>query len=136
MKSCRTNIGVLVVSLATLATTANARTLGQKAQAMIEALLAPPTIKTEPGVSRQNADPARQALRPTLFMLPRGDAAWINDDGRAIGDHGSRISAIKAEGKISVLMGADKLLPVLVACNSDLGIAFKYHEAWVKESFA
>jgi hypothetical protein len=36
----------------------------------------------------------------------------LNDDGKATDGHGSRLLSISTEGKISVLMGADTMLPV------------------------
>jgi hypothetical protein len=111
MKFCRTIVGVVLVSFALIATTAHARPIGHEAQAVIDTILAPPTIKAEAGFTVKMLIPPGELYDP-LFMLPRGDAVWMNDDGRAIGDHGSRILAITPEGKISVLMGTDKLLPV------------------------
>src|SRR5579859_7206752 len=99
------------LNLATLATTAHARPLGKEAQAVINTILAPPTIKTEAGFSATLLIPPGELYDP-LFMLPRGDGVWMNDDGRALGDHGSRMLAIAPDGTIAVLMGADKLLPV------------------------
>jgi hypothetical protein len=37
----------------------------------------------------------------------------MNDDGKAIGDHGGRILSITPQGEISVVMDADQLLPIL-----------------------
>jgi hypothetical protein len=111
MKFCRTIVGVACVVIALIATGADARPIGHEAQTVINTLLAPPTIKAEAGFSATLLIPPGELYDP-LFMLPHGEGVWMNDDGRAIGEHGSRILAITADGKIAVLMGADKLLPV------------------------
>jgi hypothetical protein len=45
-------------------------------------------------------------------MLPRGDVVWFNDDGGEEDEKGSRLLTLDANGKISVLAGLGKLLPV------------------------
>ena len=93
-------------ALVTLAPCAIARPLGHEAQAVVDTLLAPPTIKPEAGFTAKMLIPPGELYDP-LFMLPRGDKVWMNDDGRATDGHGSRILAITPEGKIAVLMGAE-----------------------------
>jgi hypothetical protein len=87
-----------------------AHPMGHEAQAVIDRLLAPPTITAEPGFSATLLVPPGELYDP-LFMVPRGDTVWMNDDGREIGAHGSRILEFTLKGKISVLIDADKLLP-------------------------
>ena len=111
MKFWRTIIGTALVSLALIATAAQARTIGHEAQAVIDTFLAPPTIKPEAGFTAQLLIPPGELYDP-LFMLPHGDAVWMNDDGKATDGHGSRLLAISPDGKISVLMGPAKLLLV------------------------
>jgi hypothetical protein len=48
-------------------------------------------------------------LYDPLLMLTHGDGVWMNDDGRATDGHASRLLAVSPAGKISVLIGADKL---------------------------
>jgi hypothetical protein len=97
--------------VACLAAAASARPLGHEAQLVIDRLLAPPSIKTESGFDARLLVPPGELYDP-LFMVPRGDAVWINDDGKATDGHGSRLLALSLDGKISTLVGADKLLPV------------------------
>jgi hypothetical protein len=85
--------------------------IGHEAQSVINELLAPPTIRAEAGFSAMMLVPPGEFYDP-LFMVPRGDSVWMNDDGKAIDGHGSRLLSVSCDGKISVLMGADKLLPV------------------------
>jgi len=111
MKFSRTIVRTALVCLALIATTAEARPLGHEAQAVIDTLLAPPTIKVEAGFRAKMLIPPGELYDP-LFMLPHGDVVWMNDDGRATDGHGSRLLAITPEGKISVLRGPEKLLLV------------------------
>ncbi|MGH7837751.1 MAG: hypothetical protein ACREQC_08005, partial [Candidatus Binataceae bacterium] len=96
---------------ALLATSSSARPLGHEAQIVIDTILAVPPIKAAAGFSARMLEPPGELYDP-LFMLTHGDGVWINDDGRATDGHGSRLLAISSAGKITVLMGADKLLPV------------------------
>ncbi len=57
------------------------------------------------------------ALYDPLVMHPMGDTVWLNDDGKetenAQGEHkGSRLMAVDHEGRVSVLVDADKLAPI------------------------
>jgi len=90
---------------------AYARPLGHEAQAVINVLLAAPEVKTESGFNATMVIAPGELYDP-LFMEPHGNVVWMNDDGRATDGHGSRLLATDPDGKISVLMGADKLLPV------------------------
>jgi hypothetical protein len=99
---------------------ASARPLGHEAQSVIDALLATPTIKAEPGFR------AKMFIRPgelydPLFMVPRGNTILMNDDGKAIGDHGGRILSITPQGRISVVMDADQLLPIVALDEAPRG---------------
>jgi hypothetical protein len=86
--------------------------LGHEAQLVVNRLLAPPSISTEPGFTARLLVPPGELYDP-LFMVPRGNnTVWMNDDGKEIGPHGSRILEFSLDGKFSVLVGADKLLPV------------------------
>jgi hypothetical protein len=111
MKSCSITIGVVLASLATLVTTASAWLLGQEAQAVIEALLAAPTIKPEAGFRAKMLIQPGELYDP-LFPVPQGATILMNDDGIATDGHGSRILAITLDGKISILVGAEKLTPI------------------------
>jgi hypothetical protein len=94
-----------------IAMSASARPLGHEAQIVIDTLLAVPTTKPEPGFNAKMIEVPGELYDP-LFMVTHGDGVWINDDGRATDGHGSRLLAISRAGKITVLMGADKMTPV------------------------
>jgi hypothetical protein len=100
-----------VAILIFLAPAVSARQLGREAQLVIDTLLAPPTIKAEAGFSAKLLQPPGELYDP-LFMVPHADKVWMNDDGKAVDGHGSRLLAISPDGSISVLMGANTMLPV------------------------
>jgi hypothetical protein len=100
-----------LVIIAQAAAGASALPLGHEAQSVVNRLLAPPTIKAEAGFSARVLVPPGEFYDP-LFMVPRENAVWMNDDGKAIDGHGSRLLSVSHDGKISVLLGPDKLLPV------------------------
>jgi hypothetical protein len=105
---------ITVQSLAIIACAAAvARALppGHEAQLVVDQLLAPPAIKAEEGFSARVLVPPGEFYDP-LFMVQRGDSVWMNDDGKATDGHGSRLLSVSHDGRISVLIGADKLLPV------------------------
>lgn len=85
--------------------------LAEELQKLIDRLLAPPTIQVESGFTARVLVPPGQLYDP-LFMLPRDDAVWMNDDGGEEKDRGSRILSVNGEGEVSVLAGIGKLSPV------------------------
>jgi hypothetical protein len=113
MNAARTTklIMPLLAIIGCVAAAAAASQPGTEAQLVIGRLLAVPVIKAEPGFSAKLLVSPGELYDP-LFMVPRGNAVWMNDDGKASDDHGSRVLALSLDGKISVLMGSDKLLPV------------------------
>jgi hypothetical protein len=78
---------------------------------VVDSLLARPAIKTEAGFSTKMLVAPGELYDP-LFMVRHDASVWMNDDGKATDGHGSRILSISPDGKISTLIGADKLLPV------------------------
>ncbi|MBV8775176.1 MAG: hypothetical protein JO166_23000 [Deltaproteobacteria bacterium] len=104
-----TALGLTIIAYA--AAGAFALQLGHEAQSVVDRLLAPPTIRAEAGFNAKMLVPPGEFYDP-LFMVPRGDSVWMNDDGKATDGHGSRLLSVWHDGKISVLLGADKLLPV------------------------
>jgi hypothetical protein len=74
-------------------------------------LLAPPKLVAEAGFSARLLIPPGQLYDP-LWMLPRGNVVWINDDGGEENEKGSRLLALDAKGKTSTLVDLGKLLPV------------------------
>ncbi len=86
-------------------------TADDEAQRLTKRLLTPPKITTEAGWhAKLLIGPGR--LYDPLWMLPRGDEVWLNDDGGEENEKGSRLLAISGNGKIRELAGLGKLLPV------------------------
>ncbi len=83
-----------------------------KLKDLVDRLLAPPVIQAEAGFTAKVLIPPGQLYDP-LIMLPRGPVTWLNDDGGEEKDKGSRLLAISAAGKISVLADIGKLLPTV-----------------------
>jgi hypothetical protein len=106
------NIALAIVFEIVMIAGADARPLGHEAHAVIDRLLAVPVIRPEPGFSAKMLIPPGELYDP-LFMVPRGATILMNDDGKATDGHGSRVLSVTPEGKISVLMDADQLLPVI-----------------------
>ena len=94
------------------ACSATAKPLGREAQRIVDALLAPPVIKAEPGFRATLLTPPGELYDP-MFLIPRAKGAWVDDDGKAVGEHGSRIVAVAPNGAVSILVDADKLLPAV-----------------------
>jgi hypothetical protein len=101
----------LMMTATLMAVSSTAHPIGHEAQLVIGRMLASPSIKPEAGFTAKLLIPPGELYDP-LFMEPRGNAVWLNDDGKAADGHGSRLLSISTEGKISVLMGADTMLPV------------------------
>jgi len=101
----------LLAIIGCVAAAATASAVGREAQLVISRLLAPPVIKAEPRFNAKLLVPPGELYDP-LFMVPRGDTVWMNDDGKATDGHGSRVLSLSLDGKVSLLIGADKLLPV------------------------
>ena len=78
---------------------------------LMDRLLAPPAIRVEAGFTASVLVPPGYLYDP-LFMLPRGQGVWINDDGGEEGEKGSRILSIDEKGAVSVLASLGKLVPV------------------------
>ncbi len=74
-------------------------------------LLSSPKLTAAAGFSVKLFVPPGQLYDP-LWMLPQGNVVWINDDGGEENEKGSRLLALDAKGKISVLADLGKLLPV------------------------
>jgi hypothetical protein len=102
---------VILMPLALMARAGTARPAGNEAQSVIGRVLASPVIKPEDGFRAKLLIPPGELYDP-LFMVPHGKAVWMNDDGKATDGHGSRLLSVSMEGKISVLMGAERLVPV------------------------
>ncbi|MEC9248888.1 MAG: hypothetical protein VX986_07695, partial [Pseudomonadota bacterium] len=51
-------------------------------------------------------------LYDPLVMREMAGNVWINDDGKEEGQKGSRMVAVDSQGKVTVLVDADKLVPI------------------------
>ncbi|MBI2802169.1 MAG: hypothetical protein HYX63_18120 [Gammaproteobacteria bacterium] len=87
-------------------------TTAENPQDRLSRLLMPPVITAAPGFMANVLIPPGQLYDP-LIMLPVGDAIWLNDDGGEEEDKGSRLLALGATGKITVLADIGKLLPTV-----------------------
>ena len=101
----------VVMSVAVSGTLISAALAVDEAKKVVDRLLAPPTIKTESSFTAKVLVPPGQLYDP-LFMVPRGAGVWLNDDGGEEQDKGSRLLSIDGRGKVSVLAGIGKLVPV------------------------
>ncbi len=92
----------------------SAAAAGNEADAVIKRLLAPPQIQTAQGFSARVVVPPGELYDP-LFMVPRGGAVWLNDDGGEQDGNGGRIVSIAPRtGKVTVLVGPpSKILPTV-----------------------
>lgn len=78
---------------------------------LVDRLLAPPKIETQAGFTAKVLVPPGQFYDP-LFVLARDGALWLNDDGPEQGEKGGRLLSVDEAGKVSVVAGIGKLLPV------------------------
>jgi hypothetical protein len=83
---------------------------GAEANRVVGRLLAAPHIATAPGFTARMLVPPGQLYDP-LQMVPHGDQVWVNDDGGEAGEGGGRLVAISPQGKVSVLVGPERMLP-------------------------
>jgi len=77
---------------------------------MLTAMLAH-DIKAAPGYSAKVIAPPGEMSDP-LVMRVRGSHVWLNDDGKVLGDKGSRMLAVDKHGDVEVLVDADKMSPI------------------------
>src|SRR5581483_8228019 len=68
-------------------------------------------IKPAAGFTAKVIVPPGQMYDP-LVMRRHGDAVWLNDDGKEEGDKGSRLLSVDRQGNVSVLVDANKMLPI------------------------
>ncbi|MGH8595785.1 MAG: hypothetical protein ACREXT_03900 [Gammaproteobacteria bacterium] len=85
---------------------------GEEAKDLVDRLLAPPTLKAEPGFTARVLVAPGQLYDP-LILLPRGTETWLNDDGGEEKDKGSRLLSVNQAGDVSVLADIGKLLPTV-----------------------
>jgi hypothetical protein len=78
----------------------------------MDILLAAPVIKPERGFKAKMLIPPGELYDP-LFMLPYHGTILMNDDGKEIRGHGSRMLEVTPQGELTTLMDADQLLPVI-----------------------
>lgn len=82
-----------------------------EADGVVKRLLASPTITPAVGF-RADLLTAPGQLYDPLWLQHHDGAVWLNDDGGEEGDKGSRIVAIGRDGKVAVVVGLGRLLPV------------------------
>ena len=101
----RVAVGLLVNIV--IITTANA---DDELKAMLDRVMAH-DIKPAAGFTDKVLVPPGQLYDP-LVMHQHDDAVWLNDDGKEEEDKGSRLISIDKQGKVSVLVDADKMVPI------------------------
>lgn len=101
--------GLLLVIIGTLGVGLTAAQ--EELKRLTERLLTPPTFKPEFGFTARVLVPPGNVYDP-LWMMPRGDTIWLNDDGGEEGEKGSRLLSIDRKGTLTVRAGIGKLLPV------------------------
>ena len=79
-------------------------------QALLDRVMAY-KIKPAAGFTATVIVPPGQLYDPLVMHL-HGDTVWLNDDGKEEGDKGSRLLSINQQGKVSVLVDANKMLPI------------------------
>src|SRR5215210_5627073 len=79
-------------------------------KAMLDRVMAH-DIKPAAGFTAKVIVPPGQMYDPLVMHL-HGDTVWLNDDGKEEGDKGSRLLSIDTQGKVSVLVDANKMLPI------------------------
>jgi len=84
----------------------------EEAARVVDRLLESPKVQAEAGFTAKVLVPPGQLYDP-LFMLPRENTVWLNDDGGEEEDKGSRLLAVDKAGKISVVAGLGKILPTV-----------------------
>ena len=78
--------------------------------AMLDRLMAH-DIQPAAGFTSKVLVPPGQLYDPLVMHL-HGDAVWLNDDGKEEGETGSRLLSIDRQGKVTVLVDANKMLPI------------------------
>jgi len=104
----RIGVAALMLAMVALPTVGRAQ---PELRRVVALLMTPPTIKAAPGFTARLLVPPGQLYDP-LFPFMHDGAVWLNDDGGEEGDRGSRILAVSPAGKVSVIVGLGKLLPV------------------------
>lgn len=74
-------------------------------------LLAPPALTAQVEFAARLLVPPGELYDP-LYMAAHGDGALVADSGGQDGERGGRLLSIDGTGKVAVLAGADKLLPI------------------------
>ena len=81
---------------------------------ILDTTLAPPAITAETGFTAEVLVPPGELYDP-LQMVVHDGAVWLNDDGgeNETRQKGSRILAIDDTGKVTTVVGLDRMLPVV-----------------------
>ena len=68
-------------------------------------------IRPVAGFAAEVIVPPGQLYDPLVMHL-HGNAVWLNDDGKEEGDKGSRLLSVDSQGAVSVLVDANRMLPI------------------------
>ena len=96
--------------VAALALGVNAATAADQLSDMLARLLKL-DIKPAVGFTAKVLVPPGELYDP-LVMHEKDGAVWLNDDGKVVGDKGSRMLSVDDKGQVTVLVDADKMTPV------------------------
>lgn len=77
---------------------------------MLESMLAHEVVAA-PGYRARVVVPPGHTYDPLVMHVVDG-RVWLNDDGKEVGETGSRMLAIDRDGRVEVLVDADKLAPI------------------------
>jgi len=105
------NLWWKVIGLVLVGTFVSSALAEEELKNLMDRLLAPPKIEAQSGFTAKVLVPPGQFYDP-LFVVARDGDTWLNDDGPEEGEKGSRLLSVDETGKISVVAGIGKLLPV------------------------
>jgi hypothetical protein len=103
-----TSFAALLIALLAMPTLARSQ---PEVHRVLDLLMMPPKISAAPRFSARLLVPPGQLYDPLFPFMYQG-AVWLNDDGGEEDDKGSRILSVSPAGKVSVIVGLGKLLPV------------------------
>jgi hypothetical protein len=106
MKHLMPLLAVLVLNNVAL----NAASAADELTAMLDRVMAFDITPTADYTAKVIVPPGQ--LYDPLVMHRKGEAVWLNDDGKEHKDTGSRMLAVARDGQVSVLVDADKLAPI------------------------
>jgi len=84
----------------------------EETKRVVDRILEPPKVQAETGFTAKVLIPPGQLYDP-LFMLPRENTVWLNDDGGEEEGKGSRLLAVDQTGNMSPVVGLGKILTMV-----------------------